>query len=52
MGASGAGKTSMLNILSDRIATKGNSKLSGKITINDDMEVDHENFGKVSGYVM
>lgn len=35
MGSSGAGKTSLLNILSDRISiTRGNT-LSGKLMIND-----------------
>jgi ABC-type multidrug transport system ATPase subunit len=44
MGASGAGKTSLLNILSDRIST-ANATLSGEITINDTMKVDNDNFG-------
>ena len=35
MGASGAGKTSLLNILSDRITTKPNEVLSGERLIND-----------------
>ena len=52
MGASGAGKTSLLNILSQRVAIRGSAKLSGKTMINDTMEVNDHNFGAVSGYVM
>ena len=52
MGASGAGKTSLLNILSDRIASNSSSKINKHIVINDNMVVDDQNFGKVSGYVM
>jgi|TARA_B110000305_G_C19442639_1_gene642859 ABC-type multidrug transport system ATPase subunit len=40
MGASGAGKTSLLNLLSDRISLKGNSKVSGDIVVNDTMAFD------------
>jgi ABC-type multidrug transport system ATPase subunit len=35
MGASGAGKTSLLNILSDRIALKNGAKLTGDVQLND-----------------
>ena len=35
MGASGAGKTSLLNILSDRVSIRRGSKLSGDISLND-----------------
>lgn len=35
MGSSGAGKTSLLNILSDRISTKNGQKVTGKIMVND-----------------
>jgi len=52
MGASGAGKTSLLNILSDRISLKNADKLTGKRVINDTMLCDQDNFGKLSGYVM
>ena len=52
MGASGAGKTSLLNMLSDRIGLKSGDILSGKKLINDKIEVDGDNFGKLSGYVM
>lgn len=40
MGASGAGKTSLLNILSDRISLKMGATLKKNIKINDTMEVD------------
>ena len=40
MGASGAGKTSLLNILSDRIALKSNDTLTGSKVINDELVVD------------
>lgn len=52
MGASGAGKTSLLNILSDRIPTTGGCVLKKDIMMNDTMKVDDDNFGLVSGYVM
>mmetsp|Transcript_21772 Transcript_21772/g.33627 ORF Transcript_21772/g.33627 Transcript_21772/m.33627 type:complete len:205 (+) Transcript_21772:277-891(+) len=52
MGASGAGKTSLLNILSDRISNTRGTELSGKMMINDSMELNDDNFGLVSGYVM
>jgi len=35
MGASGAGKTSLLNIISQRARTTGNMKLTGRVTYND-----------------
>lgn len=37
MGSSGAGKTSLLNILSDRCSNGNGKKLSGKVMINDTM---------------
>ena len=37
MGASGAGKTSLLNMLCDRISLKGGATTSGKIMINDSL---------------
>jgi ABC-type multidrug transport system ATPase subunit len=52
MGASGAGKTSLLNILSDRVTLRNGAKLTGDRTINDTMKCDDSNFGLVSGYVM
>jgi ABC-type transport system involved in cytochrome bd biosynthesis fused ATPase/permease subunit len=35
MGASGAGKTSLLNILSDRVALKNGAKITGSVLLND-----------------
>jgi len=35
MGSSGAGKTSLLNILSDRASSTRGNKLSGKVLVND-----------------
>jgi len=52
MGASGAGKTSLLNILSDRISNINGQEVTGERMINDDMKIDDNNFGLVSGYVM
>lgn len=52
MGASGAGKTSLLNILSDRISEKNGAKATGKILVNDSIELKGANFGKLAGYVM
>ena len=52
MGASGAGKTSLLNILSDRIAIKQGSKLTGEILLNDTHKLDQKLFGKYAAYVM
>lgn len=52
MGASGAGKTSLLNILADRISTAiGNVTLSGNITFNEEIPVNKENFARYGGYV-
>ncbi len=39
MGASGAGKTSLLNMLSDRISLRDGATSSGKIMINDSLPV-------------
>ena len=52
MGASGAGKTSLLNILSKRISEGPTSKLNDEMYFNDNIEVTEENFGVVSAYVM
>jgi len=35
MGSSGAGKTSLLNILSDRASSARGNKLTGNVMIND-----------------
>lgn len=39
MGSSGAGKTSLLNILADRVSGRGNAAISGSITFNDTIPV-------------
>ena len=52
MGASGAGKTSLLNIISDRISTNKGDILKNEIYLNDTVRVNEDNFGKVSAYVM
>jgi len=39
MGSSGAGKTSLLNILSDRVVLINKAILSGDILFNDDIPV-------------
>lgn len=52
MGSSGAGKTSLLNLLSDRIKKGLNVNISGKVMLNDSLEMSQEVFGKVGAYVM
>lgn len=52
MGASGAGKTSLLNALSDRIGLKTGDSLTGEITLNDKHKLDQETFGRFANYVM
>ena len=52
MGASGAGKTSLLNRLSDRIASKLGDTLTGSVTFNDQHTLDGNLFGKYASYVM
>ena len=52
MGASGAGKTSLLNLLSDRIAMKPGMSMSGNITFNDQYELNANIFANYASYVM
>lgn len=52
MGASGAGKTSLLNIISDRISMKSGSKLTGDVLINDKNKVSSATFGTIASFVM
>jgi ABC-type multidrug transport system ATPase subunit len=40
MGSSGAGKTSLLNMLRDKISLKGGAALSGKVMINGTQSLD------------
>jgi ABC-type multidrug transport system ATPase subunit len=51
LGASGAGKTSLLNILAARVRSTGNVKLKGKVLANQ-MEYDAETFSNFAAYVM
>lgn len=52
MGSSGAGKTSLLNILSQRAAERKGTKIEGEIMVNDTMKITQELFGSIAGYVM
>ncbi|CDW76556.1 abc transporter family protein [Stylonychia lemnae] len=52
MGSSGAGKTSLLNILSDRAANTRENKLTGKVMLNDTTPLTQGIFGSLAGYVM
>jgi ABC-type multidrug transport system ATPase subunit len=52
MGASGAGKTSLLNILSDRISSGKGSVVKGKVLINDNVELKGAAFGALASYIM
>ena len=52
MGSSGAGKTSLLNILADRVTSATNTWLSGNITFNDEIAVNKDSFQKYAAYVM
>jgi len=52
MGSSGAGKTSLLNILSDRVALINKAKLSGQIIFNDTIPVNQDAYARYAAYVM
>jgi len=52
MGASGAGKTSLLNLLSDRISQKPGVRIEGKILLNDKYPLNAELFANYASYVM
>ena len=52
MGASGAGKTSLLNLLSDRVAIKPGMQVQGKIMFNDKYELNQDVFSSYASYVM
>lgn len=52
MGASGAGKTSLLNLLSDRVAVKPGMTVGGKINFNDKHTLDQNTFASYASYVM
>lgn len=51
MGASGAGKTSLLNVISDRIRADSNRKITGSVTVNN-APLSQNNFGSIGAYVM
>ena len=51
MGASGAGKTSLLNALSDRIEIRKGSTLTGDRLLNDKIPLTKKIFGRVASYV-
>jgi ABC-type multidrug transport system ATPase subunit len=52
MGASGAGKTSLLNALCDRIGLKRGDSLTGEIRLNDRYKLTQQTYGKFGSYVM
>ena len=52
MGASGAGKTSLLNLMSDRVELKQGMGFSGEVTINDRHKLNSALFGSYGSYVM
>lgn len=52
MGQSGSGKTSLLNVLSDRINTNSSHIVSGKPLINHKIPCSAHVFGKIGAYVM
>ena len=50
MGASGGGKTSLLNILASRAYVSAGAKISGEIRINN-REISKTDFGKIGAFV-
>ena len=52
MGASGAGKTSLLNVIADRIEKKKGIKLDGEVLLNDKHRLTSEIFGQYATYIM
>lgn len=52
MGSSGAGKTSLLNILADRVNLINKAKLSGDILFNDLIPCNKDTFSRYAAYVM
>jgi ABC-type multidrug transport system ATPase subunit len=52
MGASGAGKTSLMNALADRINVSNGAKLTGHVKVNDQVECTQKVFGSYGTYVM
>lgn len=52
MGASGAGKTSLLNILGDRCPLRNDAHLSGTLLFNDRVPCNQKTFARYAAYVM
>lgn len=52
MGASGAGKTSLLNILGDRCPLRNNAYLGGTLLFNDKVPCSQKTFARYAAYVM
>lgn len=52
MGSSGAGKTSLLNILADRVALINKAKLSGQVVFNDEIPINQDTYARYAAYVM
>jgi ABC-type multidrug transport system ATPase subunit len=52
MGSSGAGKTSLLNLLSDRISNRDGQTVKGAVMINDTLPLKQKVFGSFGAYVM
>ena len=52
MGASGAGKTSLLNVISDRMSSSSGNSISGDIKINDSTTLNQKVFGQIGAYIM
>jgi len=52
MGSSGAGKTSLLNLLSDRISSRDGQTVKGSVMINDTLALKQKVFGSFGAYVM
>ncbi len=52
MGASGAGKTSLLNLISDRASTRNGTAISGDVRINNKDLVKQKTFGSIASFVM
>lgn len=52
MGASGSGKTSLLNQMSDRIRKRRSVTLTGEFKINGTIPLNMESFSKLGAYVM
>lgn len=52
LGPSGAGKTVLLNVFSDRLYAPAGAVYKRKVTINNGQELTRDLFGKIGAYVM